>query len=239
MKLALAAFVTMIAMAGEPARVPVLVELFTSEGCSSCPSADALLMKLDREQPVPGAQIIVLSEHVDYWNYLGWGDPYSAPQFSRRQSDYTRMLGVDNYTPQIVIDGRVQVLGSDASAAETAIAREAARPKAAIRVEVKREGRETAVTLTIDAASRTDVWLAIADQSARSSVTRGENARRILDHVAVVRSLTKIGSVKKGEIWEKSLRVPVGAAASRVVVFLADAGGPVTGAALATLPALR
>src|ERR1700691_2578855 len=111
-------------------RIPVLVELFTSEGCSSCPPADALLEKLDGEQPIAGAQIIVLSEHVDYWNHLGWKDPFSSAAFSARQEMYAHRFSLDGpYTPEMVVNGSAECNGSDAQKAESAIRHAIQEPK--------------------------------------------------------------------------------------------------------------
>src|SRR3954452_17804240 len=110
-------------------RIPVLVELFTSEGCSSCPPADTLLGVLDEKQPIPGAEVIVVSEHVDYWNYIGWTDPFSSAVYSRRQQEYGRRLGLESvYTPQMVVDGQFQFVGSDERLATAAITRSARVP---------------------------------------------------------------------------------------------------------------
>src|SRR3954463_742279 len=112
----LAALVTIAASqpASAPsARVPVVVELFTSEGCSSCPPADAVLSKLAKEQPVAGVEIIPLGMHVTYWDQLGWRDPASLAMATERQQDYGRIFGEDRiYTPQAVVDGHEELIGS-------------------------------------------------------------------------------------------------------------------------------
>src|SRR5215831_1599216 len=106
------------------AALPILVELFTSEGCSSCPPADAALIRLHEKQPVPGVQLLVMSEHVDYWDNLGWKDPYSSRLFTARQERH----GPRIYTPQAIVDGRIDVLGSDQGGIERAAKAAAAEP---------------------------------------------------------------------------------------------------------------
>jgi hypothetical protein len=182
----------------------VLVELFTSEGCSTCPPADKLLTELDENQPVNGAQVIALSEHVDYWNRLGWKDPFSSAQFTERQTDYSRTLGVEDiYTPQMIVDGRNQFVGNQRATALEAIAKAAQSPKATIEAAVK-TSTPTSITLSIQVGDvpdvshgdRADVLLAITESGLMSKVARGENAGRQLTHSAVTRRLVKIGTVE-------------------------------------------
>jgi hypothetical protein len=187
---------------------PVLVELFTSEGCSSCPPADELLTRLVKNQSVSGAEVIALSEHVDYWNRLGWADPYSSPEFSARQNDYGSIFGSDEiYTPQMIVDGRIQFVGSNASKAQDAITEAAREPKADITVtQTRTPARPGEVALDIRvtnmpnvaAAHTADVMLAITESGLRSNVSRGENAGRKLTHTAVVRKLSSLGVVDGG-----------------------------------------
>ena len=193
------------AQPGKPAATAsVLVELFTSEGCSTCPPADRLLTELDENQPVNGAQVIALSEHVDYWNRLGWKDPFSAALFTERQTDYSRTLRVEDiYTPQMIVDGRTEFVGNQRAAALEAIARAAQSPKASIEEVVKSSGSDS-ITLSLQVGNvpdlsrndRADVMLAITESGLMSKVARGENAGRQLTHSAVTRKLVKIGAVE-------------------------------------------
>lgn len=212
-------------------RVPILLELFTSEGCSRCPPADRLLQDLDDKQPIKGAQLVVLSEQVDYWNGLGWRDPYSSPQFSTRQQDYSNkydFAGV--YTPQLVVDGRVGLVGSDAKGTAAAIQKVLREPKLPMSLsQVARQGSSISAKLELAPAARTGsaiLYVALADNRAESQVSRGENSGRRLAHVAVTRVLRQVGTVSLQEPLSKevSLTVPQGAGAYglRLVAFLQD-----------------
>ena len=185
-----------------PAPVPVLVELFTSEGCSSCPPADELLIDLVGKQPVEGALVVGLSEHVDYWNQLGWSDPFSSAALTERQDAYARSARTSRiYTPQAIVDGRVDVVGSDRGSLLRAVREASARAKPAVEltwVGSGADGRKLRATLAAaPGLSGADVYLAVAEDGLESAVARGENAGRTLRHAAVVRRLTKIGRTEK------------------------------------------
>ena len=178
--------------------VPVVVELFTSEGCSSCPPADAVLIDLIEHQPVAGAQVIGLSEHVDYWDRQGWKDPFSDHLFTQRQTAYASTSGsTDVYTPQMFVDGSAPFVGSDRAAALAAIRRAAAQPKPPMTLSVS---AASVFTVTIGANRATagaPVWLAIVEDGLSSMVTGGENSGRALRHAAVTRRLTSLGKANK------------------------------------------
>jgi hypothetical protein len=205
--------------AASSSRVPVLIELFTSEGCSSCPPADVLLGQLDRFQPVAAAEAIVLSEHVDYWDDIGWKDPYSSRQFSLRQRDYARRFRLDGaYTPQMVVDGNVQLVGSDEREALRVVGNAAKVAKVPVSLSSPR--LEDAGTLIVQVAVGPalpsakpisgQVLLALADDSDQSNVRHGENAGRILKHVAVVRTLTQVGVIDGSGTFSKEVSVSTG-----------------------------
>lgn len=184
-------------------RTPVVVELFTSEGCSSCPPADALLVQLDAQQPVAGAEVIALEQHVDYWNQLGWADPFSSHERTRRQQEYADTFGNDGvYTPQMVVDGRVEFVGSREGRAHQAIAEAASQTKTPVHLAAEKNGAGpgklvlTAHVPKLAGAQPDDsveVFLAITESRLHSDVTRGENAGKALDHAGVVRELKRIG----------------------------------------------
>jgi hypothetical protein len=225
---------------------PVLVELFTSEGCSSCPPADALLQQLDRTQPVAGAQLIVLSEHVDYWNHIGWTDPYSSRFFSDRQSAYSNHFGLSSvYTPQMVVDGTTEFVGNDSHLATQAAQKALAQQKVPIRISdvsldtpnLLRAHVETGALPDASKARKADVYLVVALNHAESQVLRGENGGRRLTHVGVVQSLTKIGSLETGRPFAQDVRVKLESKTDltnlRVIAFVQQAGQrQVLGAAL-------
>jgi len=211
--------------------VPVLVELFTSEGCESCPPADQLLIELIRTRSIAGAQVIGLSEHVDYWNQLGWTDPFSSKQFSDRQTAYGKALRKDVYTPQVVVDGRFVAVGSNREEVIQAIRSAAEKTTPAVSLAWTPDLRITVEPnrWTVGA----DVYLAITEDGLRSDVRRGENAGRQLSHAAVTRVLTRIGAT--GRDGSFSQNVPVAPmvdlswrrSALRVVVFLQTKNGVV------------
>jgi len=184
-------------------RTPVLVELFTSEGCSDCPPADLVLAQLTERAVVDGAEVIAMSEHVDYWNRLGWSDPFSDAQFSARQNEYAQAFGHrDIYTPQMVVDGQIEFVGSKRALAIEAITRAGQRRKDSIAMTLADRDKDTVkVQVSVSQASQSasaDVFLAVTENNLHSNVESGENRGRKLAHVAVVRKLTAIGRISEG-----------------------------------------
>jgi len=215
--------------------VPVVVELFTSEGCSSCPPADKLLTELDH-QPIQGAEIIALGIHVDYWNKLGWVDRFSSKDFTHRQNDYGRRFGLDSvYTPQMIVDGRYQFVGNDEANARKVIAAEAKQSRVA-NVALKLIDDHT-LDLHVDNAGggSPDVLLAISENGLSTTVRAGENNGRELRHSEVVRELVRLGSAQAGH-FEKQVNILLkkewDRANLRAVAIVQTAGtGEIVGAA--------
>jgi len=179
--------------------VPVLAELFTSEGCNSCPAADTLLEVLLQEQPIKGVYVIALSEHVTYWDHQGWKDPFDSPQFTARQQQYGRRFNLDSiYTPQLVIDGSREYIGSDKRAVENALLDSAKTPKPALHVEIAYGDGVVNVSASgpgLTAEKDAELWFALAEDHLVVDVKRGENANRTLKHSGVVRVLQSAGGV--------------------------------------------
>ncbi len=186
-----------------------IVELFTSEGCSSCPPADSLLGQINLKQTNDGQLIVGISEHVTYWNDLGWKDPYSLPVFTDRQRVYAERLATEgSYTPQMVLNGRDQFVGSDGPALARALRDDAQREHFALRIVSSTrtsDGIDVNFAVAGDPSKPVDIISVLADDTDRSNVLRGENGGRQLQHVSVARSMTRVARVK--EDVEESVHV--------------------------------
>ena len=196
----------------------VIVELFTSEGCSSCPPADAFLKKLVETQPIEDVRIIALGEHVDYWDQLGWRDRFSSPALTARQQAYGTRFRIDSvYTPQMVVDGRSEFVGTDAGAARRALQQARDTVHGIVQLAVYGGPEPTTIRVAattrqlppLSSGDRADVVIAVTEDGLKSDVKRGENEGKVLAHVAVVRLLSTIGeaSVQDGTTVSGQIRV--------------------------------
>lgn len=227
---------------------PILVELFTSEGCSSCPPVDKFVQQLDASQPVPGAQLIVLSEHVDYFNHEGWTDPYSSRWVTDRQFGYVHLLRLDNaYTPQIIVDGTSVLHLDDPHQMKQVFQKATLTPTIPIHLDsVSNDAKDQNVLqlhVGIDGAPEkrnVGIYLAVALDHATSQVLHGENGGQSLTHVAVLQSLKKVGQLRRGDTFNQDITVKLKRRTDprniRIVVFLQEDGpGRVLGAAMTKL----
>ena len=222
-----------LTQASEIAKPGILVELFTSEGCSSCPPADALLRQLDAQSALKDVQIVVLGEHVDYWDGDGWHDRFSSHEYTVRQQDYAWHFHIAGpYTPQIVVDGRREFVGNDASALRSALVQAALEKKALIRLTVgymkTQELQLQIETNLLPAGSKAaDLYVGIADNADETQVRGGENSGTSLKHVAVLRRLQRVGKLDpRGSQKEVTIQIPNSLKKEdlRVVAFVQESG---------------
>jgi len=231
--------------AASHAGVPVLVELFTSEGCSSCPPADVILQRLDDYQPISGAQLIVLSEHVTYWDQQGWKDPNSSTAFTDRQSAYETALGEkESYTPQFVIDGSQSVSLEKLKNLEDALNKAKENTKIPVRITSLSADPSNPATLRLHIETDTnpnkhnaDVYVAVALNHVESQVLRGENGGKHLIHIAVLQQLNRVGKLAKGKSFAQDVQIKLKPNEDlkdvRLVAFAQESGqGKLLGAAM-------
>jgi hypothetical protein len=230
--------------AGPPndTRYPVLLELFTSEGCSSCPPADNWVQKLDSTQPISSEQIIVLSEHVDYWDHDGWKDPFDSAALTDRQRDYAQKLGLnDVYTPQVILDGTSELHLNDAKGVQEAFVKADTAPAVAVRIDsIQVDDGILRGRVQVDGNSQVhsaDVYMVTALDHADTQVLKGENGGHHLSYVAVVENISKIGRLEKGKSFERDFNVKLKPGSDpknlRVIAFVQEPNfGKVIGAAM-------
>ena len=221
-----------------PSRAVVL-ELFTSEGCSSCPPVEAFLKNLDDLGRVDGIEMIAIEEHVDYWDHLGWKDPFSSHDWTERQEQYSHSFRHDGiYTPQLIVNGLRELVPKSANVVRETISEAAKAPGANLQLSVTGASQKAAdfsITLSNIPAEvhSAELWLAVTERNLASNVLRGENQGRNLAHAAVLRKLTRVkfkpsDPANSGEVKTSEVKTSVALDPSwkrenlRFVVFLQE-----------------
>lgn len=177
------------------ARTPVLVELFTSQGCPTCPAADKILADLESSQPIAGAEIITLAWHVDFWDGFGWKDEFASPVFSQRQTAYARALNIgETYTPQMIVDGTTYFVGTKLDKATKAITDAAKNSKPEINLSVGKEKLKIGIP-NLPKHEQATVYVAMVQDNLSRKIGRGNNAGKTLLHTSVARDLRAAGSI--------------------------------------------
>jgi hypothetical protein len=191
----------------------VLVELFTSEGCSSCPPADELLRRIDGRQFSPDTLVVGLSEHVTYWDHEGWKDPYGSELATARQQAYGQRFRLDDvYTPQMVVNGEHHFVGSDAHLLEQALASTQASAMQLKITLAKFDGNAVSALADISdvgPAQGAELFAVIAEDEKTERVPAGENRGRTLAHTSVARTLVHIGDVHGAGSTPLHLNLPL------------------------------
>jgi hypothetical protein len=185
----------------QPGHRAVLVELFTSEGCSSCPPADAFLQQVNGKYSDAGQLIVGVSEHVTYWNSLGWSDPFSSPTYTERQEAYGQRFHLDSvYTPQIVVNGQKEIVGSDSAGLLRAIRKEDQMSQVGVHIaSASLDGNRLTLDFSVSGTipgKGAEIYAVLADDKTSSNVLRGENSGRTLSHVAVARTITRVANIE-------------------------------------------
>ena len=187
-----------LTMHGAPPKLgptPVVVELFTSQGCSSCPPADALIHDIANDPALHG-RIIPLAFHVDYWDRLGWRDPFSSTEWSQRQAIYARTMRLNSaYTPQAVVGGTREFVGSNHSALDVALEHASNdKPRGDVALTVRRDGNSLIATIHATVPAKDDLMLAVTEDGVTTKIPHGENAGRTVTNDAIVRRLIRVAS---------------------------------------------